>query len=116
MKIFIERDIVCTNAEECSQAIHKALATDYPFEDGSGNRTSHFSVYHEPHFHKIWLFYYDNDGKHEQDVFDENTKRFVTITKNEPNVKKATKRPNNKNEVEGKIVVELMKNPNIIVK
>jgi len=115
MRVFMEKDVVCRDFEDCWDTIADSIKTDYPFEDAQGFRTSHLSVSHVPNDHKIWVFYYDNDGKHESDSIDPVTKERVLIIKDDRNTKRATLRPPNALEVEDTIMAALEANPDIVV-
>jgi len=68
-KRFIELDVVCSDSKSCMDDIVQAVNNIAPQSDGLGNFYGHVSVQHTPNNHQIWIFYYDNDGEHEQDGY-----------------------------------------------
>ena len=86
MKIVLTKNITCTDSDECSKNIISKikLLTGANIEKINRDDTmdSHISIHHVQGAHKIWVFFYDNDGKHESE------KKGKTIIKNSQSIKK----------------------------
>ena len=54
---------ICEN-NKCSENIQIIIET---YLGSKINKLGHLSIHHVPNNHKVWLFLYDNDGKHESE-------------------------------------------------
>ena len=58
--------MTCKNAIQCSENIHKKIIERFPQLEQGIN--FHISVKHEQTNHKIWIFTYDENNRHESEV------------------------------------------------
>lgn len=64
---FLELPITCTDSEKCGNAIRAGIWALQKEKDANGNSIGHSSISHQQGKHQIWIFFYDNDGIHEQE-------------------------------------------------
>jgi hypothetical protein len=80
MKIVLTKNISCVDTAKCMVKIKNKIET----LTGDFSTCGHVSIQHEQKNHKVWLFLYDNDGKHESES------QGKTIIQETPYVKKYT--------------------------
>tara|TARA_R110002020_G_C16080330_1_gene756977 strand:+ start:580 stop:864 length:285 start_codon:yes stop_codon:yes gene_type:complete len=78
LRIYFTKNISCENSLQCSDKIKEKITT----LTGDFSNCGHISIQHEQKNHKVWLFLYDENKKHESE-----SKGKIVIQNNE-NVKK----------------------------
>jgi hypothetical protein len=61
LRFVFTKKIKCDNADQCDQDLRNKLENLI----NSDPNDHHISIFHKDNEHKIWVFVYDNDGKHE---------------------------------------------------
>ena len=81
MQFKFTQNISCTESNKCSINLFEKLKVLLNTDD---QKTFHFSISHEAGNHKIWVFLYDKNGKHEGEVSGK------TVINNNSEIKKFT--------------------------
>lgn len=74
MRIYLTKNISCDDIQKCSDQIKEKITA----LTGDLSNCGHLSIHHINKDHKIWLFLYDENKKHESD-----RKGKIVIQKNE---------------------------------
>lgn len=86
MIIGIQKQITCTNSNDCGEDIRKAIELEHP---QTSPQSYHIDIDHTPNLHRILICFYDNPGI--VSYQDPNTRQEVTTTNGTaPTKRKAT--------------------------